>query len=284
MTKQQRRLYRTAGISTAPTKQALKLRKRMVMTWAALAGFAAAAAVSTLLGGGNDNESMITAELPAQQMPAYDGSPMVTGSTGAAGNTQIASLKAEITQLRTAVRRGEIEKKALLKRIAEMRGDSHDPVDDMVTGSLPKAVGGTNAPGSGIAATRTPFPQAPAPMNADAPDVRMHEALSRSMAAELAYAQTKVTETQFAVEVASGQTLAALRNQWNGLSQSHPALLKDFDPVINVREDNRGLSLHLLAGPVRNAADAVDICAQLRDTGTVCAAVPYDGQRLLGAR
>ena len=41
MTKQQRRLYRTAGISTAPTKQALKLRKRMVMTWAALAGFAA---------------------------------------------------------------------------------------------------------------------------------------------------------------------------------------------------------------------------------------------------
>lgn len=49
---------------------------------------------------------------------------------------------------------------------------------------------------------------------------------------------------------------------------------------MRVRETGAGLSLHLLAGPVRNAADAVDLCVRLRSTGALCAAVPYDGQRL----
>ena len=293
MTDQERRRIRAAGISTAPTKHGTRLRQRMVMTWAALAGIAAAAAVSTMLGDGgwiarllgNRDGTMVAMNLPPEAMPAADGSPMATGSTGnpkSAVMADIATLKAEITRLQTAVRRGEIEKKALLKRIAELRGDGPDPIRDIVTGSLPRSAAGWNAPGSGITATSTAMSDEINPVRAQAPDVRMHEAMSKSMAAEFAYAQTKITNTQFAVEVAAAQSLSALRRQWDGISNSHPSLLKDFDPVVNVREDARGLSLHLLAGPVSNAADAIDICAQLRGTGTVCAAVPYDGQRLLG--
>lgn len=147
-----------------------------------------------------------------------------------------------------------------------MRGSAGDAVDSMVTGSLPSVSG--MAPGGGQ------------PMPAGSDDA-IRDALARSAAADLARGQTRVTETKFAVEVAAGTSLSQLRSQWDTLSQTNGGLLGAFDPVVHVGEDTRGVTLHLLAGPLDNAAEAVDICAKLRNAGSLCAAVPYEGQRLL---
>ncbi|MCC0052952.1 MAG: SPOR domain-containing protein [Rhodobiaceae bacterium] len=252
-------------------------RQRMMMTWAAIAGMSASAAFSSavkddgrdriadLFSWGSSSEVVARIE-PAREM-APDGSPMATGAFGAGANgkpVDVAELKAEIARLETAVRRAAIEKKALLNRIAEMRGKAEDAVDSMVTGSLPSISG--NMP-------------AGQPMPAGTQDA-IRDALARSAAADLARGQTRVTETRFAVEVAAGHSLSQLRSQWDTLARAHSGLLGQFDPLVHVDEDNRGVTLRLLAGPMANAADAVDVCARLRNTGTVCAAVPYEGQRL----
>lgn len=165
------------------------------------------------------------------------------------------------------MRRGEIEKKALLRRIEEMRQAGNDPIADMVTGSLPDSTHRRRQPAIARDAAQTR-------------DGGIRDALHRSMQADLAYAKARVSETQFAVEVATARSLSELRAHWDALAAKHTGIVGDLEPVVRVRETGAGLSLHLLAGPVRNAADAVDLCVRLRSTGALCAAVPYDGQRL----
>lgn len=245
------------------------LRRGLVMTWTALAGLAAAAAFSAVINHDGSIGQMMAGDTPdtfaivkPEAMPANDGSPRATGSTTPlpTATDDIVDLKARIAQLQTDVRRSRIEKNALLQRIAQLSGDATDPIDNIVTGSLPA-----------MDAARP----------AKAPGGTMRDALTQSLSADLTRARTHVTETQFAVEVGYGENLSQLRAQWRGLSSTHASLFDGFEPVIAVRENARGVTLHLLAGPVRNAADAVEICAQLRNIGTVCAAVPYEGQRLL---
>ncbi|MFN0263773.1 hypothetical protein ACKTEK_07840 [Tepidamorphus sp. 3E244] len=253
-------------VYTKPRKGAT-WRKRAVMTWAALAGLAAAFAVSSALKAELGDQSLLAwldrsrTHVAIRMAPDQDEAPMVTGSIGkdAVPMTDAAALGEQIARLETEVRRSEIEKKALLKRVAQL-SRSGDASGDMITGSLPSRSDAT----------------APVEMQ----DTVMRDAMTNAMNADLRHAQVKVTTTSFAVEIASARNIKDLRTLWDAMNMRHARLLDPYEARVNVRETDRGLTVHLIAGPMANAADAVNLCARLRTNGTMCSAVPFDGQAL----
>lgn len=93
---------------------------------------------------------------------------------------------------------------------------------------------------------------------------------------------TGATQTQFGIDLGGETSLDSLRTRWTALQNKHGSTLAGLKPLVRVREGSRPgtVELHLVAGPVANAATAARVCANLQSTGIACRASEYDGQRL----
>lgn len=93
---------------------------------------------------------------------------------------------------------------------------------------------------------------------------------------------TGATQAQFGIDLGGETSLDGLRARWTALQNKHGQALSGLRPLVRVREGSRPgtVELHLVAGPVANAATAARVCANLQSTGIACRASEYDGQRL----
>jgi len=91
-----------------------------------------------------------------------------------------------------------------------------------------------------------------------------------------------VTAANFAVDLGAANSLGGLRALWRGVLKSHKAQLEGLRPLITIRErrNGLGLQLRLIAGPIKDAAAAAQICAVLSEAERDCATAAFDGQRL----
>jgi len=89
-------------------------------------------------------------------------------------------------------------------------------------------------------------------------------------------------KVQYGLDLGSGTSIEALRTTWTGLTQRHGGLLEGLHPIVNLRERSRpgGIELHLVAGPLSNAAMAARLCATMTAAGAICQPAVFDGQRL----
>ena len=93
----------------------------------------------------------------------------------------------------------------------------------------------------------------------------------------------KLLRTEFGVDVGGANSVGGLRALWRGLLKSKSnAPLSELRPIIVVKEGvgGLGLQLRLVAGPLRDAAEAAKICATLIENRRPCETTVFDGQRL----
>ena len=94
--------------------------------------------------------------------------------------------------------------------------------------------------------------------------------------------KSTVEQTNFAVDLGSAKSVEGLRALWRSSTKGWPALVGALQPLIAVKEghDGLGLRLHLIAGPLRDAAAAAKLCANLVTSRHACEPTVFDGQRL----
>ena len=82
------------------------------------------------------------------------------------------------------------------------------------------------------------------------------------------------------IEIASADSLDALREQWQALSNQNAAVLKRTAPRYKIATGAGANPFTLLAGPYANAAEAARACAALRAKGVTCRVGDYVGNGL----
>jgi hypothetical protein len=94
--------------------------------------------------------------------------------------------------------------------------------------------------------------------------------------------ETAVALAEFGIDIGSANSINGLRALWRGLVKSHKAQLGGLRPLIAVheRKNGLGLQLRLIAGPIKDAADAARVCAVLSDADRDCKTTAFDGQKL----
>ena len=92
-------------------------------------------------------------------------------------------------------------------------------------------------------------------------------------------AEKPTTTAEFGIDLGIAPSVDGLRALWRQISTAHPALAS-LQPLIVVREKpGTGMQLRLVAGPLRDASSAQQICAAL-PAGRLCEPAAYDGQKL----
>jgi hypothetical protein len=86
--------------------------------------------------------------------------------------------------------------------------------------------------------------------------------------------------TSFGADVGAGTNVADLRRRWRSVRQLLSDEQASLLPIMAVREVDFGYTLHLVIGPMRDAADVAAFCARMSASVPSCAPVPFDGQRL----
>jgi hypothetical protein len=91
-----------------------------------------------------------------------------------------------------------------------------------------------------------------------------------------------VQRTEFGVDLGSANSIDGLRALWRGVLRAHSKEVGSLEPIIVIRErtNGPGMRLHLVAGPLSDAAAAARICAALTERKRSCETSVYDGQRL----
>jgi hypothetical protein len=94
--------------------------------------------------------------------------------------------------------------------------------------------------------------------------------------------ETPVAVAEFGVDLGAANSISGLRALWRGLAKSHKAHLEGLRPLLAVHErrNGLGLQLRLIAGPIKDAAEAARICAVLSEATRDCKTTAFDGQRL----
>lgn len=95
--------------------------------------------------------------------------------------------------------------------------------------------------------------------------------------------ETPVDRTQFGLDLGGASSMAGLRALWSGVRKAHPSQFAALRPVLAIRQGKNGLGLqvHVLAGPIPDAAAAAQLCAMLSADDRNCETAVFDGQRLL---
>ncbi len=93
-------------------------------------------------------------------------------------------------------------------------------------------------------------------------------------------ADRPLTRADFGIDLGIAPSVEGLRALWRQISTAHPALAA-LQPLIVVKEKPgvAGMQLRLVAGPLRDASSAQQICAAL-PPGRLCEPAAYDGQKL----
>jgi hypothetical protein len=86
--------------------------------------------------------------------------------------------------------------------------------------------------------------------------------------------------TLFGADVGAGTNVADLRRRWRTVRQLLADEQTSLQPIMSIREIDFGYTLHLVIGPMRDAADVAAFCARMSASVPNCAPVPFDGQRL----
>lgn len=91
-----------------------------------------------------------------------------------------------------------------------------------------------------------------------------------------------VKPAEFGVDLGSANSVEGLRAVWRGALKRGPQFVGSLQPLIVVREGQNGLGLrlHLVAGPLNDAADAAKLCASLLASRHRCETALFEGQRL----
>lgn len=176
------------------------------------------------------------------------------------------AMTAELEQARSEAaeaRRTVAELAARLDRIEAAFGP--------FTGSIPEGPAADVVPESAPAA----LPLVP-PMN----EGEINDRLSQFAELEAVSEASTVQSTGFAITLASAATMTDAQKLWRALGERHPDLLGSLEPRLVVDEISGLLSLRVIAGPFRNAAEAQALCAKFRSTGQPCETTVFDGQRL----
>jgi hypothetical protein len=90
---------------------------------------------------------------------------------------------------------------------------------------------------------------------------------------------TPADKTEFAVQLAAGTSLQALRQSWGQLAERHAGALAALQPRVVAPRSEGGL-YRLLAGPVPTKADAEKVCSALGVGPKACFATSYIGAPL----
>lgn len=89
------------------------------------------------------------------------------------------------------------------------------------------------------------------------------------------------SQTSFGLDLGQFISIADLEGAWKEVSISQRAIVGDLKPLSKmVRNANNQLSLDLIVGPIQNAAQAANLCAQLKFRGYACRVSVYQGQAL----
>lgn len=169
------------------------------------------------------------------------------------GASLTAALDQKLTQVRT-------ERAGLEQRVALLEENYGD-----ITASIPK---------------RTP---APATLTAPPTNIANIKKATLDAAGDVNTqgGVTLSTRSQFGIELGTDQSMGALRTRWVKLMEQFGTVMAGYEPVISASDSDKGVLLHLVVGPFSNAEEAAATCAKLRTSGlSICAPVPYDGQRL----
>jgi hypothetical protein len=92
----------------------------------------------------------------------------------------------------------------------------------------------------------------------------------------------KVIKRQFGLDLGSASSVEALRDAWSAAVRKHGSLLDGLHPIVHLRGRSRvgPVEMHLIAGPIANAATAARLCGAIAATGAVCQPALFEGQRL----
>jgi hypothetical protein len=90
------------------------------------------------------------------------------------------------------------------------------------------------------------------------------------------------TTAEYGLDLGSGANVEALRALWAATLRRYSTLLAGLHPLVQMRDHARpgAVDLHLVVGPIPNAATAARLCATITAAGAVCQPSSYDGQRL----
>jgi len=93
---------------------------------------------------------------------------------------------------------------------------------------------------------------------------------------------TSGLKSEYGLDLGNGTSVDALRNAWRALVGQHGTLLEGLYPVVYLRErpSHGSVELHLIAGPLPNAATAARLCAVMTTAGSICQPAAFEGQRL----
>jgi hypothetical protein len=143
---------------------------------------------------------------------------------------------------------------------------------DFVTGSLPTETGFSRNTGEQTSS------------NANSGDVSVRYApfpLDRESGGGNELSPGSVQQTEFAVIVARSADQASLTRIWTMLQEEQGSRFDDLTPRIIIESDPQaGTQLALLAGPLKNAQQAIELCARLALPSSTCQPIPYGGDVL----
>ncbi|MGE0230934.1 MAG: hypothetical protein AB7O39_01600 [Flavobacteriaceae bacterium] len=205
-----------------------------------------------------------------------------------ADSPQMMSLQKNVARLQSELRRAALEKTAMAQRLASIE----DQLTPATTGSIGRQPRRAEDPGQSAVSfdhantaeakpsVRVVYGELPDGKAVPAPAMsadNVRNALPRLSPSD----PSVLMRTSFAIEVGHAGSMKDLRARWKEITTAHNEALAGFDPLVAVRETDKGqLVLRLLAGPMSNAADAIRLCMRIRDDGADCTPVSYEGQRL----
>ncbi len=209
----------------------------------------------------------------------------------------IARLYAEIGRLRSESRLMALERQALSAKLADIQAG----IDPVTTASIPRRVDTRSVdrvPSTAPVARRQVYPPVPASpaeieeladvdsFEPSPPATRAEESpgdmdLAALAAPEARIADMPLTVTRFALEIGAGVTVEQLRDTWRDLAADHAEVLGNLEPTVVRQTDSEGRSSYrLLAGPLPNAADAMNACVSLAGRNVDCLPAVHQGEAL----
>lgn len=175
-------------------------------------------------------------------------------------------------RLAESVRTLTAEREQLLARVATLERNLGD-----VTGSIARvektAQAAQQASAAAVAAYR--------PQPAASPAEEVTATIAPAAPVPLPSPAPAPGRSEYGLDLGSAPNIEGLRMLWLNAQRRYSTLLDGLRPIVQTRERRPGgADLHLIVGPIPNAATAARLCATITATGAVCHPSSYEGQRL----
>jgi hypothetical protein len=180
-------------------------------------------------------------------------------------------------QLAESVRALSTDRERLLGRIAALERNLEN-----VTGSIARVEKAAQAaqqpPAPAVAAVPTPRLPPAAPSEDVTSSVSPPAILTP---APMPIPSPTPGRAEYGLDLGGAANVEGLRTLWAATLRRYSTLLEGLRPVVQMRERRPGgMDLHLVVGPIPNAATAARLCATITAAGGLCQPSSYDGQRL----